>query len=129
MGLGRREAPDARRRVVRLAGGLFTILAGRVQGTLYAIVVYLVRGKLEEPEAVKAERAELEKAAAEGDEEAKEILDEDPLGKPPEEGFAQRADPVRAVLDPRGARVSLRRGADPALRQDDLLNARASSRR
>jgi leader peptidase (prepilin peptidase)/N-methyltransferase len=79
-------------------GVYFTILAGSVQGTLYAIVTYLVHGKIEEPEAVKAERAELEKLAAEGDKEAQEALDEDPLGKPPEGGFARSPLPFGPFL-------------------------------
>jgi leader peptidase (prepilin peptidase)/N-methyltransferase len=52
----------------------FALLAASVQGTIYAIAVYLVKGKIEEPDAVKADREELRKAAAEGDEEAKELL-------------------------------------------------------
>jgi leader peptidase (prepilin peptidase)/N-methyltransferase len=80
------------------AGVYFVLLAGSVQGTLYAIGVWLVRGKIEEPEAVKEERAELEKAAAEGDEEAKEILEDDPLGKPPEEGFGRAPIPFGPFL-------------------------------
>jgi leader peptidase (prepilin peptidase) / N-methyltransferase len=79
-------------------GVYFTLLAGSIQGTLYAIGVYFVRGKIEEPEAVRQERAELERAAREGDEEAKEILEEDPLGKPPEEGFARAPIPFGPFL-------------------------------
>ncbi len=80
------------------AGVYFAILAGSIQGVLFALGVYLVRGKIDEPEAVKAEREELEKAAAEGDEEAKEILEEDPLGKPPEEGFGKAPLPFGPFL-------------------------------
>jgi leader peptidase (prepilin peptidase)/N-methyltransferase len=79
-------------------GVYFTILAGSVQGTLYALAVYLVRGKIDEPEAVKLERQELEKLAAEGDAEAKQALEDDPLGKPPEEGFARAAIPFGPFL-------------------------------
>jgi leader peptidase (prepilin peptidase)/N-methyltransferase len=79
-------------------GVYFALLAGSIQATLYAIVVWLVRGKIEEPDAVKEERAELERAAAEGDEEAKEILEEDPLGKPPEEGFGRSPIPAGPFL-------------------------------
>jgi leader peptidase (prepilin peptidase)/N-methyltransferase len=57
-------------------GALFALVAASVQGTLYAIGVYLVKGKIDEPDAVKADREELRKAAAEGDEEAKELLGE-----------------------------------------------------
>jgi leader peptidase (prepilin peptidase)/N-methyltransferase len=68
-------------------GAVFALFAGAVQGTLAAVLVYLVKGKLEEPEQVKADREELKKAAAEGDAEAKEALEEDPLGTEPEEGL------------------------------------------
>ena len=68
-------------------GALFVFFAGAVQGTLGALVIYLVRGKIEEPEAVRADREELEKAAAEGDDDAKRALAEDPLGAPPGEGL------------------------------------------
>jgi prepilin signal peptidase PulO-like enzyme (type II secretory pathway) len=52
-----------------------------------AIAVYLVRGRIDEPPAVTADREELEKAAAEGDLEAKQALEDDPLGAAPEEGL------------------------------------------
>jgi leader peptidase (prepilin peptidase)/N-methyltransferase len=55
-------------------GALFSLMAASVQGTVYAIGVYVLRGRIEEPEAVKADRDELRKAAAEGDQEAKELL-------------------------------------------------------
>jgi leader peptidase (prepilin peptidase) / N-methyltransferase len=79
-------------------GLYFVILAGSVQGVIYAVVAYMVLGKLEEPESVKQERAELEKLAAEGDEEARQILEDDPLGKPPEEGFGKSAIPFGPFL-------------------------------
>ncbi len=60
-------------------GVLWALLAGAIQGTLAALVLWLVRGKIQIPDAVKEELAELRKAAAEGDEEAKEALAEDPL--------------------------------------------------
>jgi leader peptidase (prepilin peptidase)/N-methyltransferase len=60
-------------------GALFVLFAGAIQGVLAAGVVYLVRGKIEEPEAVRKDREELERLAAEGDAEAKQILAEDPL--------------------------------------------------
>ena len=64
-------------------GAAFSLLAASVQGTLYAIGVYLAKGKIDEPEAVKADREELRKAASEGDEEAKELLGEaEPRPKP-----------------------------------------------
>ncbi len=79
-------------------GAFFTLMAGAVQGTVAAIVIYLTVGKLEEPEAVRAERAELEKAAAEGDLEAKEILADDPIAEAPGEGFTQARIPFGPFL-------------------------------
>jgi leader peptidase (prepilin peptidase)/N-methyltransferase len=60
-------------------GVFWTLLAGAVQGSLGALLLWLLRGKIGLPEGVKQELEELRKAAAEGDEEAKEILEEDPL--------------------------------------------------
>lgn len=37
-------------------GALFALLVGSVQGTLFAVPVFLARGRLEEPESVRAER-------------------------------------------------------------------------
>jgi leader peptidase (prepilin peptidase)/N-methyltransferase len=55
---------------------------------LCALAIYLVAGKLEEPEAVRQDRAELKRAAEAGDTEAAEILAEDPLGdEPPATGL------------------------------------------
>ncbi len=86
MGLG-----DAK--LLMMAGAFFgvlgivwTLLAGAVQGTVGAIVLWLLRGKIDLPEGVKQELAELRKLAAEGDEEAKAILAEDPLAEAEEEG-------------------------------------------
>ncbi len=93
MGLG-----DAK--LLMMAGAFFgiygvfwTLLAGAVQGTLGAIVLWLVRGKIGLPEGVKEELAELRKAAEAGDEEAKEILEEDPLAEddPEQTGLARMA--------------------------------------
>jgi leader peptidase (prepilin peptidase)/N-methyltransferase len=69
------------------AGALFVLLAGALQGTLAALVLWLFRGRIQEPEAVRADREELKRLADEGDEEAKLLLEEDPLGDEPEEGF------------------------------------------
>jgi len=68
-------------------GALWTLLAGATQGTVGAIVIWLLKGKIEEPESVKADLAELRKAAEEGDEEAKELLADDPLADPVGEGL------------------------------------------
>lgn len=64
-----------------LFGVAFTLLAGAVQGVLGAFALYLLRGKIGLPEGVKQELAELKKAAEAGDEEAKEILSDDPLAQ------------------------------------------------
>jgi leader peptidase (prepilin peptidase)/N-methyltransferase len=79
-------------------GALFTLMAGAVQGTVGALVIYFTVGKIEEPEAVKQDREELQKAAAEGDAEARQILDEDPLGEAPPEGFTQSRLPFGPFL-------------------------------
>ena len=64
-----------------MGGAAFVLFAGAIQGTLGAIVILLATGKIEEPEAVRAYRAELRRLAAEGDAEATKILAEDPLGE------------------------------------------------
>jgi leader peptidase (prepilin peptidase) / N-methyltransferase len=73
-------------------GALFALLAGAVQGSLVAFVVYVVAGKIEEPEAVRREREEMlaEIAAAEGDEQRQleAELAKDPIGTEPEPGLA-----------------------------------------
>ncbi len=68
-------------------GAAFALFTGALQATVAAAVVLVARGKIEEPEAVRADREELTRAAAAGDEEAKRALAEDPLGEPPQEGF------------------------------------------
>ncbi len=60
-------------------GLLFTLFVGAVQGTVAAIAVFLVRGRIEEPAAVQRERRELKEAADAGDAEAKSVLEEDSL--------------------------------------------------
>jgi leader peptidase (prepilin peptidase)/N-methyltransferase len=67
-------------------GAAFALFAGAFQATIVTIAVLLARGKIEEPDAVKADREELQRAAAAGDLEAKKALEEDPLGTPPGEG-------------------------------------------
>ena len=42
-------------------GALFALLAGAVQGTIGAGIIYFFRGEFEEPEAVQRERAEIAK--------------------------------------------------------------------
>jgi leader peptidase (prepilin peptidase)/N-methyltransferase len=68
-------------------GAAFALFGGAMQATLAAIVLILARGKIEEPEAVRADREALQRAAAEGDVEAREVLAEDPLGSAPVAGI------------------------------------------
>lgn len=68
-------------------GAVFALLAGAVQGTLYAGVLKLLGIEPKLPKAVLEEIAELEKAAAEGDEEAKKALAEDPLTEDEDDAF------------------------------------------
>jgi leader peptidase (prepilin peptidase)/N-methyltransferase len=79
-------------------GMAFVLFAGAVQGTLGAIVILLAKGRIDEPEAVTADREELQKAAAEGDEEAKRALEEDPLAQPQGEGLGQARLPFGPFL-------------------------------
>ena len=67
-------------------GVVFAIFGGALQALLAAGVLLLARGKIEEPESVRKDREELERAAAAGDEEAKELIEEDPLATAPGEG-------------------------------------------
>jgi leader peptidase (prepilin peptidase)/N-methyltransferase len=79
-------------------GMVFVLFAGALQGTVGAIVILLTKGQIDEPEAVVADREELQKAAAEGDEEAKRALEEDPLAEPQGEGLGQARLPFGPFL-------------------------------
>ncbi len=68
-------------------GAAFALFGGALQATVGAAVVLLVRGRIEEPEAVRADREELQRAAAQGDAEAIQALEDDPLANPPDEGI------------------------------------------
>jgi leader peptidase (prepilin peptidase)/N-methyltransferase len=70
-----------------LPGAVFALFAGALQASVAAIVLFAVQGRIEEPEAVRADRELLHRAAEAGDESAKKALDDDPLGHPPDEGF------------------------------------------
>src|SRR5437764_570098 len=48
-------------------GAAFVLFAGSVQGALVSFAIYFAHGKIEEPEAVKEDRAELRAAADAGD--------------------------------------------------------------
>lgn len=76
------------------AGALFVLCAGALQGTIVALVTLLVRGKIEEPEAVQREReeirAELAAMSPEEREQAEKELAEDPLfADEPADGIGQ----------------------------------------
>lgn len=60
-------------------GVLFVLFGGAMQGSVGTILLYLFKGKLEEPESVKKDREELQKASDAGDEEAKQLLEDDPV--------------------------------------------------
>jgi leader peptidase (prepilin peptidase) / N-methyltransferase len=68
-------------------GAAFALFGGAIQATLAAAIVLLTTGRIEEPEAVRADREELQRAAAEGDAEAAQALADDPLGSAPAEGI------------------------------------------
>jgi leader peptidase (prepilin peptidase)/N-methyltransferase len=68
-------------------GVAFAVFAGALQATVAAGIVLAVKGKIEEPEAVVRDREELQAAAAGGDEEARHILELDPLGAAPDDGI------------------------------------------
>jgi leader peptidase (prepilin peptidase)/N-methyltransferase len=68
-------------------GPAFALFAGAMQATIGAVVLLLLQGKIDEPEAVRADREALQRAAAGGDAEAKKALEEDPLGTAPAAGI------------------------------------------
>jgi leader peptidase (prepilin peptidase)/N-methyltransferase len=72
-------------------GAVFALLAGAVQATVVTLAVLATRGKLEEPEAVKAERRalyeELENAQGEERTLLERELADDPLADEPEPGL------------------------------------------
>jgi leader peptidase (prepilin peptidase)/N-methyltransferase len=74
-------------------GALFVLGAGAIQGSVVAIATLLIRGKIEEPEAVRAEREairqELLAMSPEEREAAEKELAEDPLAEEAEEGAGQ----------------------------------------
>jgi leader peptidase (prepilin peptidase)/N-methyltransferase len=74
-------------------GALFTLSAGAVQGTVVALVIYFVRGKIDEPEEVRREReqARREIEGLEGEERrrAEVELALDPLADEPGSGLGK----------------------------------------
>jgi leader peptidase (prepilin peptidase)/N-methyltransferase len=76
----------------------FALFAGAFQSLVAAVVLLLRHGKIEEPESVRKDREELEEAAAGGDEEARKILEDDPLARAPEEGILSARMPFGPFL-------------------------------
>jgi leader peptidase (prepilin peptidase)/N-methyltransferase len=74
-------------------GALIVLGAGAIQGTIATLAVLLFRGKIEEPEAVKREREEIQKELSamspEDRAEAEKELAEDPLSEEAGEGVGQ----------------------------------------
>jgi leader peptidase (prepilin peptidase)/N-methyltransferase len=74
-------------------GAVFTLLAGAAQATVVVVALYLVHGRIDEPEAVKLERAELEQELARATPEERAELEQelalDPLAQEPEAGFGK----------------------------------------
>jgi leader peptidase (prepilin peptidase)/N-methyltransferase len=67
-------------------GAAFALFGGALQATVAAAMVLLLRGRIEEPVAVREDREELRRAAEGGDAEALQALEDDPLATPPEDG-------------------------------------------
>ncbi|WP_437495052.1 prepilin peptidase [Sorangium sp. So ce1014] len=74
-------------------GALFVLGAGAIQGSIVAIGMLLLRGSIEEPEAVRLEReqirAELAAMSPEERVAAEKEIAQDPLAEAPGEGFGQ----------------------------------------
>ena len=74
-------------------GAVFALLGGAIQGTVVAIGVFAARGRIDEPEAVRREREELQQRidAAEGEERLalERERDADPIGHEPEAGLGK----------------------------------------
>lgn len=62
-------------------GAVFVLFAGAMQGSLYALGLRIFNIETTLPDSVREDIAELEKAAAEGDEEARQALADDPLAE------------------------------------------------
>jgi leader peptidase (prepilin peptidase)/N-methyltransferase len=76
-----------------LQGAIFALLAGAVQATVVTLVLLLARGRIDEPEAVIAEREEMQKLIAQTEGAEREALErelaKDPLHQPPGEGIGR----------------------------------------
>ncbi len=83
-------------------GAVFALLAGAVQGTVVALLVLIVKGRIDEPTAVTEEREQLRKHLEGLEGEAREqLLRElatDPLASEPEEGLGKARLPFGPFL-------------------------------
>jgi leader peptidase (prepilin peptidase)/N-methyltransferase len=83
-------------------GAMFALLVGAVQGTVVALVVLLVKGRIEEPPAVREERAllkqELESLEGEARERRLAEMAADPLAMEAEEGIGKARIPFGPFL-------------------------------
>lgn len=84
-------------------GAVFALLAGAVQGTVVAIVLFATQGKIEEPEAVKQEREALLRAIAEAESETErreleQELAQDPIGEEAGDAMGQSRLPFGPFL-------------------------------
>jgi leader peptidase (prepilin peptidase)/N-methyltransferase len=74
-------------------GAVFTLLAGAVQATLTVLAIFATRGRIDEPEAVQRERAELaeelEQMTPEERAQVEAELAGDPLAREPEQGLGK----------------------------------------
>ena len=80
-----------------MRGAAFTLFAAAIQGSVGSIAVQLVKGKIELPDAVKEDIAEMRRLAEAGDEEAKQALLEDPAAET-RDGFLEAAIPFGPFL-------------------------------
>jgi leader peptidase (prepilin peptidase)/N-methyltransferase len=79
-------------------GAVFALFAGAMQATVIVFVLLLAHGKIVEPEAVREDREVLQRAAAAGDTEAQQVLEEDPLAREPEAGLMSARIPFGPFL-------------------------------
>lgn len=83
-------------------GALFALLAGAVQGTAVTLAVLAVRGRIDEPEAVREERAQARAELEQLDGEARAALEAelaaDPLAEEPGRGLAAARVPFGPFL-------------------------------
>lgn len=83
-------------------GAVFALFAGAIQATAVVLVVFLVRGRIEEPEAVVREREALNQAILEAEGDAKAELERerelDPVMRAPDSGLGKARMPFGPFL-------------------------------